>query len=196
MSLTLIASPAIEPVSVADLAARLRLAPDDMPDHLAQLIRSARERVERETGRALLSQTWMERRDSWDGDGRLLAFGTQFRLLRPPLIALEAITIYAQDGTPSDQDPAAFFVDTQADPGRIALKPDSVFPVPGREQAGIEIRFRCGYGDQVADIPAPLVEAVAQLAMHLHEADRELNRDAGLPLAVQSLIAPWRRRSL
>ena len=192
MSLTLLEPPALEPVSVEELASRLRLAPDDTPDHLAQLIRSARERVERETGRALLSQTWLERRDSWDGDGRLLAFGTQFRLLRPPLIAIEAITIYAQDGTPSDQDPAAFFVDTQADPGRIALKPDTIFPVPGRSVGGIEIRFRCGYGDQVEDVPAPLVEAVAQLAMHLHTVEP----DTAMPLAMQSLIAPWRRRSL
>lgn len=192
MSLTLIEAPASEPVSVDDLAARLRMVPGEAPDHLAQLIRSARQRVERETGRALLSQSWLERRDSWDGDGRLLAFGTQFRLLRPPLIAIEAITIFAEDDTPSVWDPAAFFVDTMAEPGRIALRPDSVFPRPGREIGGIEIRFRCGYGDAVEDVPPLLVEAVTQLAAAMWERDP----DIGLPLSVQSLIAPWRRLSL
>jgi uncharacterized phiE125 gp8 family phage protein len=192
MSLSLVSPPAVEPITLARAKARLRISDDSQDDRITHLIRVARCRVERETEHALLSQTWMERRDAWDGGGRLLAFATQFRILKPPLIGIEAITTYDADDAPSVWDPAAFFVDSMAEPGRIALKPDSLFPVPGRKIAGIEIRFVCGYGDSAEDVPAPLIEAVAQLV----EAMAEGGPDVGLPLSVQSLIAPWRRRSL
>lgn len=136
MSLTLLMPPATEPVTLAEARLRLRVGSDAHDATINQWIAAARERVELETGRALLSQVWLERRDRWDGDGRLTAFGTRFRLLRPPLIALEAVTTYDADGTPSDHDPAAFFVDTLADPGRIALKPGQDWPEPGAMPAG------------------------------------------------------------
>lgn len=190
MSLTLLTPPSAEPVTLAEAKLRLRVGTDVHDDTINQWIAAARERVERETGRALLSQTWVERRDRWDGDGRLLAFGTQFRLPRPPLIALEAVTTYDADGAPSDHDPAAFFVDTMADPGRIALNPDTVWPEPGRAVGGIEIRFRAGYGDQPADVPAPLREAILQLVKAMAEGG------PALPPVAGSLIAPYRTVTL
>lgn len=171
---------------------RLRLGDNTQDARLSHLISTARSRVERETGRALLSQTWLERRDHWDGDGRLLAFGTQFRLLKPPLIALEAITVYDAADTPSEIDPAAFFIDTMAEPGRIALRPDTAWPQPERAAGGLEIRFRCGYGDSPDDVPEPLVEAVALLVEALWNGEF----DGHLPLAVQGLLAPFRRARL
>ena len=80
-----------DPNVACEAKLRLRIGNDVHDDAINQWIAAARERVERETGRALLAQTWVERRDRWDGDGRLAAFGTQFRLPRPPLIALEAV---------------------------------------------------------------------------------------------------------
>ena len=190
MSLTLLTPPSAEPVTLAEAKLRLRVGTDVHDDTINQWIQAARERVERDTGRALIEQTWVERRDRWDGDGRLLAFGTQFRLPRPPLIALEAVTTYDADGTPSDHDPAAFFVDTMADPGRIALKPDTVWPEPGRAVGGIEIRFRAGYGDQPSDVPAPLREAILQLVKAMAEGG------SALPPVADSLIAPYRTVTL
>lgn len=190
MSLVLVTPPAVEPVRLADLKARLQLSGDAHDGRLAQLIRTARERVERETGQVLLAQTWLERRDSWDGDGRLLAFGTQFRLPKPPLMAIESISVLDAAGTTQPWSAEAYFVDTLAEPGRIALRPNEFFPQPGRAVGGIEIRFRCGYGEAPEDVPAPLVEAVLALAAALWE------REDSWPLSVQALLAPWRRLSL
>jgi uncharacterized phiE125 gp8 family phage protein len=192
MSLTRLTPPSAEPVSLAEAKARLRISGDAHDDTINHWIAAARERVERDTGRALLAQTWLERRDRWDGDGRMLAFGTQFRLLKPPLIALEAVTTYDADGTPSDFDPAAFFVDTLAEPGRIALKPDTVWPQPGRRAGGIEIRFRCGYGDQGEDVPPPLREAILQLVVAMAGDGAQ----AALPPVAGSLISPYRSMKL
>ena len=172
----------------------MRIGNDVHDDAINQWIAAARERVERETGRALLAQTWVERRDRWDGDGRLAAFGTQFRLPRPPLIALEAVTTYHADGTPSDHDPAAFFVDTLSDPGRLVLRPGESWPEPGRVAGGIEIRFRCGYGETAQDVPAALREAILQLV--LAQARGSDGLKDGLPPVAVSLLAPFRRVSL
>ncbi len=119
---------------------------------MTHLIRSARQRVEGETGRALITQTWLERRDVWEGDGRLCAFGTQFKLPKPPLISIEALTTYAADDTPTAHDPADFFIDTLSEPGRLALRPNGQFPQPGRSVGGIEIRFTCGTGETPGDL--------------------------------------------
>lgn len=188
MSLTLLTPPAAEPVSLADAKLRLRISDDAHDAAVSLWIKAARERVERDTGRALLSQTWVERRDGWTGDGRLTAFRTRFRLLRPPLIAVEAIAIYDAEDAPSDWGPAAFFVDTASDPGRIALRQGEDWPQPGRATGGIEIRFRCGYGDSPEDVPAPLREAVLQLVAAMADGGLE----AGMPAAAASLIAPYR----
>lgn len=192
MSLTLLTPPAAEPVSLAEAGARLRVSDASQDDAINHWIQTARARVERDTGRALLAQTWLERRDVWWGEGRLSAFGTRFRLLKPPLIALEAVTIYGADDTPSEIDPAAFFVDTLSDPGRLVLRSGVSWPQPGRAAAGIEIRFRCGYGDLPGDVPAPLREAVLQLTVHL----AETGGASAPPPGYAALIAPFRRVQL
>lgn len=192
MSLTLLTPPAAEPVSLAEAKTRLRIGDDAHDAAVTLWIKAARERVERDTGRALLSQVWVERRDGWTGDGqpdgRMMAFGTRFRLLRPPLIAVEAVTIYDAEDAPSEWDPAAFFVDAASDPGRIALRHGEDWPQPGRATGGIEIRFRCGYGDSPEDVPAPLREAVLQLVAAMADGGPE----TGMPASAASLIAPYR----
>jgi uncharacterized phiE125 gp8 family phage protein len=192
MSLSLVTPPAAEPISLDQAKARLRISDTSQDAHLTHLIRSARQRVERETGRALITQTWLERRDAWEGDGRLCAFGTQFKLPKPPLIAIEAITTYAADDTPTAHDPADFFIDTLSEPGRLAQRPNGQFPQPGRSVGGIEIRFTCGYGEAPEDVPAPLIEAVGQLI----EAMADGGLDVGMPASVKALISPWWRISL
>lgn len=194
MSLTLLTPPLAEPVTLTEAKARLRVAGDAEDSAINHWIQSARERVERDTGRACLAQTWVERRDGWAGDGRLCAFGTQLRLLKPPLIAVEAVTIYDADDAPSEIDPAAFFVDTLSDPGRLVLRPGESWPEPGRVAGGIEIRFRCGYGETAADVPAALREAILQLV--LAQARGSDGLKDGLPPVAASLLAPFRRVSL
>lgn len=192
MSFSLLTPPAAEPLTLEQAKARLRISDSSQDARLTHLIRSARQRVEGDTGRALITQTWLERRDRWDGDGRLCAFATQFKLPKPPLIAIEAITIYAADDTPTEHDPADFFIDTLSEPGRLALRPNGQFPPPGRDVGGIEIRFTCGYGTDPADVPAPLVEAIGQLVEAMFEGGLEV----GTPASVKALLGPWWRISL
>lgn len=198
MSLTLLAGPAAEPVPLDRLKSRLRISVDDYDSRLNHLIRAARERVERDTGLACLSQTWLERLDSWQEGGRLTAFATRFRLFKPPLRSVESVTTYDADDRPHLWDSSAYRVDNASHPGRIIARPGTQFPLPGRTAGGIEIRFRCGYGDTPGDVPAPITEAIELLAARLFERADGMPDGAAEPLPDMAacLIAPWRRLSL
>jgi len=191
MTLKLVTPPAAEPVTLSDAKAFLRVGHDAEDGLIMQLIASARQRVEAETGRALISRTYSETLDAWDVPGRIAANGRQFRLLMPPLLSVSSVTTYDANGAGTVWDAANYFVDIASDPGRIAVRSGG-FPRPGRAIAGIEILFAAGYGASTDDVPEALREAVMRLT-----ADAYLNRDGQaerpLPLAVQSLLAPYRR---
>ncbi len=198
MSLALITPPALEPVTITELKMRLKLGHDDHDAILPGLIAAAREQVEREAGLACLTQSWEETRDSWAGGGRLRAFATQFRLLKPPLQAVISVTTRRADGEGQIWDPADYRVDTQSWPGRIHLSAGAVFPEPGLVGGGLSLRFVCGYGDEPEAVPASLRQAILLAAMHLYrqgEGAADSNANA-LPEVVRPLIAPWRRLSL
>lgn len=192
MSFTLIVPPAVEPVALDAVKSRLRISSSEFDQRLGHLITAARERVEQETGLALITQTWLEWRDSWLGDGRLTAFATRFRMLKPPLQTVEKITLFSADHSGPDWDPAQYLVDNSSVPGRIVVAPGGRFPEPERSAAGIKIRFIAGYGDDPSDVPAPLAVAVELLAASLFEN----GGSSDLPPRVSQLIAPWRRLSL
>ncbi|GJL97507.1 MAG: hypothetical protein DHS20C06_13240 [Hyphobacterium sp.] len=194
MTLQLVTPPTVEPVTLSDAKAFLRIGTDHDDDLILQLIASARQRVEAETGRALISRTYREWLDRWDLPGRMADNGRQFRLTMPPLISVNTITTYDAHDVGTVWDGANYFVDAQSDPGRIAVRSGG-FPRPGRAAAGIEIIFDAGYGADPDDVPEALREAVLRLT-----ADAYLNRDGDsariLPLAVQSLLAPYKRVGL
>lgn len=145
MTLQLVTPPAVEPVALADAKAFARVATDHEDALIAQLVAAARQRVEAETGRALIARTYRETLDRWDLPGRRAAGGMQFRLVMPPLVAVSSVTLFDAEDTGTLWPAEEYFVDTAADPGRIAVR-SGAFPIPGRRMAGIEIVFDAGYG--------------------------------------------------
>lgn len=191
MTLQLVTPPAAEPVTLSDAKAFLRVGHDAEDSLILQLIASARLRVEAETGRALISRTYREALDGWDVPGGIADQGRQFRLSMPPLISVMSVTTFAADDMASVWDAANYFVDTTSDPGRIAVRSGD-FPRPRRAVAGIEILFEAGYGASPDDVPEALREAVMRLTADAY-LNREGNGERPLPMAVQSLLAPYRR---
>jgi len=148
-------------------------------------------RVEAETGRALISRTYRESLDSWEMPGRTADNGRQFRLSMPPLISISSITIFDADDVGTVWNATHYYVDAASDPGRIAVRSGG-FLRPGRAVAGIEILFDAGYGASASDVPEALREGVLRLTADAY-LNRDGNSDRPLPMAVQSLLAPFRR---
>lgn len=191
MSSILLTPPAIEPLSLGEVKAYLRVAHDDDDDLIATLIAGARGHVEALTRRALITQSWRLSRDAWPGDGRVA-------VLPAPLQDLAAARVYDTDGVAQAIDLQSFVVDTVSAPGVIALAPWSV-PAPGREQAGIELDVTVGYGDAAADVPTPLRLAIRLLVTHWYENRGVVSvgvTASPLPASAAELIAPYRVLSL
>jgi uncharacterized phiE125 gp8 family phage protein len=190
MGLEVYTAPALEPVSLTEAKAHLRVDITDDDTLITALITSAREMVEQITRRALISQTLDYKIDDWPGD--------YMELPMPKLISITSITykLYS-DGSTSTLSSAVYFAVTSTTPGRVALKPgqswpgDSLYPYQA-----ITVRYVAGYGSAASSVPGPIKEAIKLLIGHLYE-----NREASyagnpnvsmLPMGVDKLLYPYR----
>lgn len=187
MPAALISAPAIEPVSIAEAKAHLRIDGDDENDLVGAMLVAARVYVEQLTRRALVAQGWRVYLDQWPRK-RLVT------LSPAPLISVDQVTIYDGDGNPVTVDPDDYAVDTVACPGRLIL----LAPAPatvGRAANGIEIDVTAGYGPSGVDVPSPLRQAIVTMVAHIYEHRGPAGHDlAGHipPASVHALIAPYR----
>jgi uncharacterized phiE125 gp8 family phage protein len=187
----LLSAPLVEPVTLDEAKAYLRVEHDDDDDIIAALIAGARVHVEAQTRRGLITQSWRLIRDAWPGNGRIA-------VLPAPLQALTAARVYRLDGSTQAMDPQAFAVDVASTPARLSFASGAP-PAPGRPIGGIELDIDVGYGDEPADVPADLRQAIRALVAHWYE-----NRGvialgesvAMLPEQVAALLAPYRVRAL
>jgi uncharacterized phiE125 gp8 family phage protein len=186
----ILSGPAAEPVSLDETRAFLRVEHHDDDDSIAALARAARLHVETQTQRALITQTWRLSRDRWPEEGRLP--------VRPaPLQSLTAAHVYDETGSAHAIDLQAFVVDLAG--SALVFAPWGL-PQPGRGAAGIALDVVCGYGDDAADVPEPLRQAIRLLAAHWYEHRGLVAAGAAqvatLPAGVSALIAPYRMLSL
>jgi uncharacterized phiE125 gp8 family phage protein len=186
MSSILLSPPPIEPVSLAEAKAYLRVEHNDDDDVIAALIAGARVHIEALTRRALITQSWRLIRDEWPADGRIAVTPV-------PLREVLAARVYKLDGSPQAIDTAAFVADMASAPAVLGFTLGAV-PSPGRTVGGIEIDVEVGYGDAASDVPLPLRQALRMLLAHWYE-NRGLLGENGfvpLPQGAAALLAPYR----
>ncbi|WP_417693288.1 head-tail connector protein [Roseibium sp.] len=173
MTAALIAAPASEPVSVAQMKAHLRLTGTAEEDLLQEMITAAREYVERETRRALINQTWRLYLDCWP-------MGRVVPLPVGPVQQVTQVLLYDRAGTVSTLATEAWSLLKGSDPARLKVAPAVGLNVT--EMSAIEIDFIAGYGEAAEDVPSTLCLAVRLLAAHWFE-----NREAGTEFSMASL---------
>jgi uncharacterized phiE125 gp8 family phage protein len=186
----LLLPPAVEPLTLDEAKAWLRVETGDEDEGIAALIAAARLSVESQTRRALVTQSWRLTRDRWPESGRIP--------VRPaPLQTVTAVRVYDASNVAQALDLQAFVADTAA--SAINFVPWSVTQ-PERALGGIELDVVCGYGDDALAVPEALRQAIRILVAHWYD-----NRGfvapgamatASLPATVAALIAPYRMVSL
>ena len=172
MSSLLLTAPAVEPLSLAEAKAFLRVETGDDDDVIG----------------ALITQSWRICVDSWPDDGRL-------PILPAPLQTLTAARVYNFDNVAQTLDTGAFVLDKGA--SALIFAPWAL-PAPGRVAAGIELDVTVGYGDAAIDVPEALRQAIRLLVAHWYE-NRGLvaaGTTVVLPSTVAALLAPYRMLSL
>jgi uncharacterized phiE125 gp8 family phage protein len=185
MNPILIAGPAVEPVSVANMRAFLRLDDAAEDELIAALVKTARQAVEAAAGRLLIAQTWRVAIDRWPHDGLVV-------LPLSPLLAVETIQVFDAAGVATLLTSTQYRADALSDPPRIVV--EALAPQPARAPGGIEVEVRLGYGASTDAVPPPLRQAVRMLAAHWFE--HRGDETGAPPPDVLALIAPFRRARL
>lgn len=185
MTFIITTPPAVEPVTLDDARAQVRVTAMQEDALLTRLVEAARQHVERAIRRALITQSWRLYLDDWP-PGRVV------RLPATPVQEVASITVFDADGMPVELDPADYEVDGQGTPARLKVKAG----VGGSSKAlnGIEIDFTAGYGDAGEDVPAALRQAILLLVAHWYE-HREAGIDAAtasIPFGFDALVAGYR----
>ena len=179
--------PAVEPVSIPEMRAHLRLEDGAEDELVSGLVKAARLLVEASSRRILVEQRWRLRLDRWPVRRTVM-------LPLSPLIAVERIAVRNAQGVASDLAPEFYEADTACDPPRIQVSP--LAPEPGQSTGGIEIDLRVGYGANAIAVPAPLRLAIRMLVARWFENRGDLLGEQTLPPEVQTLLAPYRRARL
>ena len=193
MSSILLTGPAVEPVTLAEAKAYLRVEHDDDDDVIAALIAGARVHVEAQTRRALITQSWRLVRDAWPRR-RPHRRACRRRCARSRRARLSARRLDAGDRRRS-----------------VRRRHGG-----GARGAVVRVRVRCrrraasspassststvGYGDAAADVPEPLRQAIRILVAHWYENRGLIAIGADVAVlpadASAALIAPYRVLSL
>ena len=193
MSTVLTVPPAQEPVSLADAKAYCRVDVTDDDALLATLITAARSELERNLGRAFITQSWTYYLDRWPD-------GFAVPLPVAPVQSAEQMRVYALDDSFAVLQSSSYLLDGLGSPPRLIRRGTLPWPVPLRPANGIAIDFTCGHGSQPTDVPAALRIATLLLVAHWYDhrdlAEPGVAAGGGLPEMVRDLIAPYRVRRL
>ena len=189
MTIAELTPPLGEPLTLAEVKVHLRLDGTGEDIILQDLIRCARDHLERETGLALLTRTFRLYLDQWPQ-------AQVIQIAKGPVQTIEQITVYDEAGLPAEIDTGQMMLDGQVLPARLAL---TLRPDPGRALNGIEIDFTAGFGPTGADVPDTLKRAMLLHLALLYEFRGAVppgDQPAAVPAGYDRLIAPFRIRRL
>jgi uncharacterized phiE125 gp8 family phage protein len=156
-------------------------APESSEDvYISSLIATAREHCEDIQERVYISQTRELTLDAFPpGD---------IRVPLPPLQSIVSIKYRDQAGIIQILDPSKYVVDSDSDPGRIALAYLQSWPLTYPEINAVQIRFVAGYG-LAADVPRKIRQAILLKLTDLYEhRGGEEGMDEKIEAAVRSLL--------
>lgn len=225
-ALHVVTAPQGEPISLDEAKRHLRVSVDDDNDLIQSHLESARERVEIETGRQLLTGTfelWLDSapglQSSWGQDGLAwwgsnqpwMNWGPWLNRLfidvpKPPLLSVVSITYVDTSGVTQTWDPTLYQVHKPYGPtahrGKIRPAFGVSWPVTRDQMDALVVQFTAGYGTTGASVPQPLRRAILMIAGDLYE-----NREATvvtdrrvtiqeLPSGVDRILQQYRARPI
>ena len=181
MRLQLVTPPTIQPVTVDELKTHCVIDHSLDDDYLSDVLDTAREQVEADTGRALVEQTW-----------QLLgsAFPAEINVPKPPLVAVSSITYIDTDGEEQTLDAADYQVVTTTVGARIKPAAGACWPAvqPGHYN-GVVVEFVAGYVVADGETTVGAIPHRARQALLILAADLAENREMHAPIALHELPA-------
>ena len=179
-----------EPILWAEAQLYLRLDSADEQTTVEAFISAARQVVEEQLGRQLITATWELCLDNFPSDS------SPIELPRPPLASISSITYLDENAVSQTLAAADYQADLKSNPGRLLPAADEIWPATQYDQMNtVTITYTSGYGAAGSSVPRPIRQAILLLVSHWFE-NREAvlvgTISAELPMAVKMLLAPFR----
>lgn len=164
-SLTRTTQPAVEPVTLTEAKAHLRVDTSDDDTYIGTLVTAARQWVEEYLDRTLVNTQWTMRLD---------AFPHEIELPRPPIASsgtVTAVTLTYTLGDDSTTTLAAseYRVDRQSTPGVVRQLRAGSWPANLDDYNAVAVTWWAGYGATGASVPAAIRHAILMLVGHWYE---------------------------
>lgn len=191
-ALNLVTGPSQEPVTLEGVKLHARIDYDADDELIVEFISTAREWVEGQTKRALVTQTYdlyLDYGFPTNQDGQPC-----IRLPVNPVASVSSIT-YKSESAPSPETTLAasqYIAVTRKYGSYIVPAYNVDWPTPRRVPEAVTVRFVAG--ESASSVPSGLCTAIKLLATHLYER-RDLIMDEALreiPYGVEALISPYR----
>ena len=212
MRLQIVTDAAGEPVSLADAKLFCRVDTDADDATITGLITAARRRVERDTGLALLTQTWRMVLDRWPGqkpgglspwwDGvkegpiSMLTGVSTIEIPKRPYQSCDWIKLRDAYGAQVTVDASIYFEERSNYDGRIIKKLGQIWPVIVLSPtAAIEVQFKAGFdADPWGAVPDELLVALKQLVKHWFDQRDTIvdGRSSTVPHGYAEIVNSWR----
>lgn len=175
--------PAVEPVTLAEAKAHLRVDTSDDDAYITGLVRAAREWVEQYLDRTLVNTQWVMRFDRFPVDST-----ADIELPRPPMVAsgtATAVTVAytLEDGTTATYSTALFRVDRASTPGAVKTNYAQTWPPHRQDDNSVSVTWWAGYGPSGSDVPQGVKNAILLYVHELYE-----KRGAAEPPAAAKML--------
>lgn len=187
--LQLLTPPAVEPITLAEAKAHLRVEHADEDSLITSLVTVARRLLERYTARSFITQTWKLTLDEFPGSS------DEIRLWMAPVQSVTSIQYKDESGTLQTLAAANYIVSTACEPGRIKPAYTMTWPTSYDEIDAVTVTYVAGYGDVGASIPDELRHAMKLLIGDLYKDRENPEKNARtdmIPLPILWLCEPYR----
>ena len=156
--LSIYSEPSVEPVSLSEVKAILRIDSTDEDSLLTSLIETARLQCEQYTKRAFITQTWEIYQDGYDG-------ADYIELMNLPIISIISLTTYDTANIASIFDSSKYSLIQD----KLVLNEGEVFPSDLRIHFPIVTKFYCGHGAASQYVPEGIRTAIMYQIQALYE---------------------------
>jgi uncharacterized phiE125 gp8 family phage protein len=189
MSTGIIAQPNAEPVTLAEVKARLRMTATADDALISSLIPTARTFAEKICGYSLASKayTYSTRGFPWPH--------ISIRLPVPPVSAVTSVTYLDCEGNIQTWDPSEYMIGLTQIPAVIRPRPGFIYPETLHEPDidAVFIQFQAGPATGALGLDfSTIYEAIRQLTIHFYTHPEAVNSEdlKEMPLGIQANLTP------
>lgn len=194
MGLATVTPPASDPLSLAEAKAHLRVTSSDEDGLIAGYILAAREFVENDTHRRLITQTLdYTIDDRWPCVMARGYYRTRIELPVQPVASVTSITYVDSSGVSQTLAADQYVVRTDGPVPYIEQAYGASWPSVRCQPAAITVRFVAGTDS--SEVPNPLVQAIRLLVSHQYENREPVNIGnivTPIDFAIEAFLSPYR----